>query len=742
MDSSLLKLADNNITLNELDFMIGGFIKQNQDSSTSINLDFKTPKNDLKQLISLIPGAYQVHFNDLNVAGVFQCEGQIKGIYNSKTNEQPRISLKSSIADGSVKYNHLPYPIQNINLNLAVRSLDSFGTTYKIEIPNYSFSIEQDPVEGKLNIVQSQNGLAIQGASKGLINLNTLQKAIPWDSLRMSGQLAFDTQFDFTKSQILKKEYNKIKLAGTLDASQIKVNSPLFMPFDASHIKVLLDPQNSQVQLENGHYGKSDLTGQMKLINPLALIIGSYEKTDLDIQSKSKLLDINEMIAYNNRVSVSTVPIHKNESIVTKLRMTLNASAGKVVYKDYQISTVSFIGKYLRDTLIMQHLDLLLNGSKMGIEGKLNHPYNWSNSDKLLTGNIAISSTQFNLDPWMKEDAPSNDASGKDSVFIKNLPERTDLQLTAQFGQLSYGSYLFKGIKGDARLNNQSLELYHGSGNLYNGNVSINGVYQESDALPQYNFKVDLNNLKIEEFFKTSKTFSSLVPIAAFLEGTFSSSLITSGMLNASFSPVWNSIDASGIFETFHGLFSKFKPLEDLANKIQIPLISRINWEKSRNYFDIEDGTVTIKPFEIKSGEISIQAGGTHHLSQNMNYNLLFSIPRTLFDKYKIGLAINSKLEWLRSQISKKGITLASLDTIYIMANIQGSLSKPVLNITWVQHPNSGSVAQQIQDELSKEIKDKIDSVKAVATDKINEKKDSLIKILKEDINLKKAQVG
>ncbi|MEP7321985.1 MAG: AsmA-like C-terminal region-containing protein [Saprospiraceae bacterium] len=743
LDSSKLSLEHNKMSLNSLAVDINGFIQLISDGSTSMLLEINAPENDLKQLISLVPGAYQAHFNELSASGTFKFNSKVSGIFDSKTGEQPKISLNSSIEHGNIKYKHLPYPIQEIQLMLDVQTLDKFGKYFKIDIPGFSFDIEHEPVSGRLSVVQSKEGSAIKGETKGVITLSTLNKTIPWDSLKMSGRVSFNTQFDFTEAQITRKEYDKIKFAGSLSADQVKINSPLFMPFKVAHVTTVFDPRSTTIKLDSAYYGKSDLTGQIQINNPLALSTGNYRKAEFTIESISKLLDINELMNYNSTSSSTENKqvSFSSESIPTQLNLAFSSTSKQINYKDYQISAAKMAGKFHFDTLSIKQLDLVLNKSPMSISGMLVHPYAWSNENAVLKGDLKVTSSLFILDEWMKESPPGGEQTKLDTFFIKNLPDKTDLSLKIQLGQLAYGSLLFKELSGDARLNNQVLEVYNSNGNLYNGNFSLNGVYQESEATPNYNFKIDLNKLKIEDMFKSSKTFAALVPIAAFIEGSFSTSVITSGKLNAAMSPVWNSLDASGIFETFQGIFTKFKPLEEIANKIQIPLINKINWEKSRNYFEIDKGSVTVKPFVIKSGDISIQASGRHQLNQEMNYNFLFSIPRKLFDKYKIGLAVNDKLEWIRSQASKNGILLSSLDTIYIMANILGNITNPVTKISWVQNPNAISITDQLKENISKEIKDQIDSAKASATDKINQKKDSLIKILKDDVSLKKEQI-
>jgi hypothetical protein len=740
LDLKSYTFGANQIALNAFNLRLQGSVSQKPDLSFAINLVLNTPDNDLKQFISLIPGGYKAHFKELKATGAFSGEGSIVGDYNSKTGAFPIIQFSSAIDNGVVKYNHLPYPIQNIQLKLAFQSLDSLGSHFKVDIPIYSLEVEHEAIKGNLTIIQVKTGTTIKGESKGDITLETLSKALPVDSLLMAGNLKFDTHFDFAMNDISNKAYEKIKMDGMIKADQLKVKYLSYLPIDIPHGTATLNPRSTLLDLQNAHYGRSDIQGRISISNPLAFFTKDISQASIDMDIKSHVLDINEILKQNESKPTSPGSF-QDESMVPHLNLFIHTTVDGLMYKDYDISQAKMDGTLKNDTMKIKNLDLNLNQSRLAINGTLEKLYQWSNSNAMLSGFLNIRSSDFNLNPWMNDSSKISAKSIDDSLFVKNLPERTDLKLNVSLGQVAYIAFQFKNVTGDINLVNQNLEVYNSSGKLFNGNVSFNGIYNETNALPAYNFKLDLSDLKIEDMFKSSRTLSVLVPIAAFLEGKFSSSMVMNGKLNASLEPMLNEFDAAGILETINGAISKFKPIEDILSKIQIPIFNKINWAKSKNYFEINKGVMTIKPFEIKTGDVIIQLSGTHHLDQDMNYNAVIGIPRKVFDKYKIGIAMNNQLDWLRTEVSKKGINLNALDTIYLLANVSGSIKNPITKVSWVQKPNGKSIQDQIKDELKNQLKSKADSIQREETGKLNQKKDSILNILKEEVNLKKEQL-
>ncbi len=742
-DSNIISLTKDQITLNALVIELMGSLKVISSGSSAWDFMFKAPKTDLKQFVSMIPGAYKHHFAEVKTEGYFTLNGSVRGIYDS-TGRKPIIQLTTEIKDGRIKYDHLPYPIDQIQLDMQVRSLDSFFNVFDIKIPRYSLAIQKNPIAGQL-FIHIGSSIDVKGTLKGNMDLEDFKKAYPVDSMNMSGYSSVDAHFEFTNEQISKKKYDQLKLAGTFKTNNLMIQYPTYLEVRVESLDILLHPISTKMQIKNALYGHTDFNGTIDIDHILALASSHPELATIYIQSNSKLIDLDEISAGSGSSSIRcdtcfSMPSEEH-SIVSKMQVRFNSAAQVVKYQDYTIANLTLVGNYRQDSLDLNQATLSLNSSPLNIKGRLIHPYRWSNRNQLLTGSLYIQSDNFNLNPWLSETGTASTLSKSDTIYIKHLPERTDLNIQANLKQALYGDMTFKNLALDSKLSHQNFEIYNSTGTLFNGKINLNGVFQESGTLPVYNFKLDLSKLNIGDIFKSSKMVAKLAPLASLIDGSFSSSVILEGKLSAQLEPIFEAFDASGVLETFNGLMSKFKPLEDLANKIQLPSLNFIKWEKSKNWFTIDNGTVTVNPFIIRYGEIPIQISGQHRLDQMMNYDLVLSIPKKVFEKQKIGLITSEKLEWLRKEVSAKGITISALDTVFLLLNIQGTIKQPQTSISWISDPRGKSKLDQVKDELIDAIKHKADSIKEATQTKIESTKDSLLTVIQKEIDLKKDQL-
>ncbi len=740
-DSSLFSLTKNQITLNALVVDLIGALKINSSGSSNWDLEFNSPSSDVKQFVSMIPGAFKSHFQSLQADGSFVFNGSVHGLYDS-TGRKPIVALNTVIKNGRIKYGDLPYPIDQIQLDVQLKSLDSFFNAFEIKIPAYAVSIQNSPLVGQLNIRTGET-MDVQGSSNGKINLKDLQKAMPIDSLIMAGLLDIDIQFSFTEKLIAQKKYDQLRLKGLIKANDLEVN---YLPYPRvliDSLRMTLDPAKTTIQLSTMQYGRSDFHGSVAIDNMLALATKQKRFAVIHVTTTSQRIDLDEISAGTSEPICDTCrsTLGSDDDLVPKLDIRFHTKAREVNYEDYKIANLEVIGSMRQDSLELKQAKANLNSSDLFLSGTLLRPYRWSQGTGNLTGRLNIQAKQFNLDPWMADSTANGAPQLSNATYIKRLPERTDLNIQAKMDQASYGSMVFKNLELDSKLTNQSFEIHQSTAGLFRGKVQFSGLFQESGVLPSYNFKLDMSNLKIEELFRSSPLVAKLAPLAGFVEGAFSSSLILEGKLNAQLSPIFESFDASGVLETFNGLISKFKPLEDLAQKIQIPVLNFIKWEKSKNWFNIDDGTVTINPFTIRFGDIPIKINGSHRLDQMMNYDFILSIPKKVFEKNKLVLLANEKLDWIRKEAASKGVNLGEKDTIYILFNLQGTVKQPLTKLSWLNNPNGKTQLDQLKDDVTAAIKRKTDSITAAATAKVEQAKDSILNVIQKQIDLKKGQI-
>jgi hypothetical protein len=109
------------------------------------------------------------------------------------------------------------------------------------------------------------------------------------------------------------------------------------------------------------------------------------------------------------------------------------------------------------------------------------------------------------------------------------------------------------------------------------------------------------------------------------------SELTLSGKLGQDLMPDFESLSVLVTSFLIEGLLDKFKPLEQLAAKINVDELKQISMREVKQYFEFKNGKVLVKPFNLNYKDIKMEIGGSHGFDQSLNYVINLVIPRAKF---------------------------------------------------------------------------------------------------------------
>jgi len=283
--------------------------------------------------------------------------------------------------------------------------------------------------------------------------------------------------------------------------------------------------------------------------------------------------------------------------------------------------------------------------------------------------------------------------------------------------------------------------------NAFGGLIGLAGEYNTQDlSKPSYNIDLALQNMGFKEAYKNFVTVQKLSPIANLMDGKFNTNLSMSGLLGQDMTPDLNTLSAAGFLETISAILSNFKPTQDIANKLNMPYLSRLELGNTKNWFEIKNGAVSIKPFNVQVRDVAMQIGGTHSISQEMNYQIVTKTPRSAMQKNAVGSGINSGLSFLSGEASKYGVNIAQGEFINVRFDLTGSIASPKVAIKVLGsdgersiQEEAGSAAQatidKAKDTLSTIANQKLDEAKAKAKAAADKAADSLRNLANQKIN-------
>ncbi len=181
--------------------------------------------------------------------------------------------------------------------------------------------------------------------------------------------------------------------------------------------------------------------------------------------------------------------------------------------------------------------------------------------------------------------------------------------------------------------------------------------------------RYEVDKVRFADAFEQLPSMRAYAPIARFLDGRFSTDLNASGQLGDDGEPKLRSIDANGLVMTLQSkLRSDFKPLAVLNDAV--PAIPKpLDLSSLRARFNIEDGAVHMKPFEVRTKGLEMTVSGSHGLDQEMSYRVSTEVP---IDKVTGALA---------KKVRGIGLDLSKASSVDLVAKVTGSLKDPRVSV-------------------------------------------------------------
>jgi hypothetical protein len=210
------------------------------------------------------------------------------------------------------------------------------------------------------------------------------------------------------------------------------------------------------------------------------------------------------------------------------------------------------------------------------------------------------------------------------------------------------------------------------------------------------------------------------------------------GTLGKDLMPDLNSLSARGFLETLNGVISGFEPFKELGNLLDVDYLKdNIRITNTKNWFEVKNGIVELKEFDLDYKEISMKISGTHSLSQEMNYKIKARMPRKLLEKNTAGAAASKGYDLLRKEASRFGLNLQKNEFVNVMIQISGSVKKPKIALNLLggdgETPVDAAVeatlkneAEKAKAELKKEVTTKVEEGKEVVRETTEKAVDSL----------------
>ena len=515
----------------------------------------------------------------------------------------------------------------------------------------------------------------------------------------------------------------------TLDATIIDISRFSFLmggnPFTA---QVYIATPLSDPELTVKAVGKINL-GNIKELYPLPVntFLSGILEMNLDLGGRMSYYDTNqyEKFKFDGSMTINNM-VTKMSSLPQDISITK--------------ASMAFNNRYIE----LSKLQMKIGRNDLSANGKLENFVAYALHKKTLKGQLNMQSTYFNVSDFMTADNTKPTATSKRTLIL--IPKNIDFILLADFNHLVYEKMNFTNAQGTLRLLDGDMKIQNMGLQAFGGSMTMNGIYSTNNPKqPTVNFDLGLNDVIFTEVFKQVETMQRFVPIFNNASGKFSTRFTFTSLLKNDMMPDLSTLTGNGTFSTKSVGITNVKALTTLASSLKRPDLSNPTLKDINLNFDIKDGKVTTKPFNITAGNIKMNLGGFTGLDKTIDYAGKVQLP----DKFKLGqlssVSFNIKGTFTNPKVSLDLTNTLNNMVTDIKAKVVGEVNKQVdaakdkaIEEAQKQKANALKIAQDQADQIKAEAKKTSDKLIADA----QVQSDQLISKASNPITKKIAQVA
>ncbi len=362
--------------------------------------------------------------------------------------------------------------------------------------------------------------------------------------------------------------------------------------------------------------------------------------------------------------------------------------------------------------------DATMGKSDFEASGKVENYLAYIFRNELLKGNFKLDSRFIDVNGFMSKETgtppPPEEEETASAMTVIEVPGNIDFELATEIDKLLYEKMDVRTIKGNVVMRNHEINMNQLSMNLLGGSMVLGGSYSTANPdVPKIDLQVDGKGLDIPQVMEHLRAASKFAKILKHASGNFSISMKYASNLKKNMSPDYATVNASGGLTTADITITNADILNKLSEALKINLFKTIRAQNINLTFSIVNGTLFIKPSDIKFSKSNLNVEGYIKLDNTINLVMKLGVPRSEF-----GGKANSVLSDLTAKASSTGVPVNVGETVLLDILVTGTTKKPQFKIGL-----KGSMEDLLQDlkdkakeEVTKKVEEVIDKGKEAAS--------------------------
>jgi hypothetical protein len=338
--------------------------------------------------------------------------------------------------------------------------------------------------------------------------------------------------------------------------------------------------------------GALDLADQARTVK-LPDVQGLAGLVNADVAMRARLSDVNA--SRYDRVTAS------GSASLSRLALRSSALPRAVAVDTVALRFTPRAAQLTALTARIGNSDLRATGSLDNLLGFLMH-------DEELRGAGSVASSRFDLAEWVSKDK---------STEVIPVPPRVDFTLDATATRVTYGAIALDDVRGRLRVKDQRITLDSLRMSTLRGSVVANGAYDTHDLTrPAFDLALQLDSVDIPSSFAALGTVQKLAPVARWTRGNVTGTMTMKGLLANDMTPVLGALSGRGDLKTSGLVVQNSSALEKVSAALASGPLRSPALGAVRLAFDVADGRVNVKPFDLTAGGLKVPLGGANGIGR------------------------------------------------------------------------------------------------------------------------------
>lgn len=635
-DYSLYTFKENSAKLNDFAMSFDGWFKMNE-NDFGMDINFKSPENTFKSILSLVPGMYTKDFGKIETKGDLSFAGLVKGTFSDT--QMPAFNLALTIKDAMFKYPDLPTAISNINMDLLVDNKTGVIENTLVDMKKLHLDFGTNPVDARL-LIENLKDYKMDGNVKATLNLAELNKMFPMEGLEMKGTYSVNASASGVYDS-LKKIIPAINASMSLSNGYVKSSE---FPLPLEDLRFDATVKNASGKMAETFIAVKDfgmlldgekLTAELLLENLDDYTWDLKANGGLDLEKITKIFPVEGMtLAGKVKANIQTKGKYSDVEASKYDRLPTSGTASLKDFKfnskdlPYAVTVSNADAIFDPKKIEIKNTQGTIGKSDFAITGAINNYIGYLFSpNETIKGSMNFSSTLLDLNEFMTE---TEETSTTDSASygVIPVPNNIDFILHSEIKTVKMMDYTLTNAAGDVIVKEGVANLNGITFNMLGGSFVVNGTYNTKDINhPMYDFGLKIANLSIQQAATSFSVVKTYAPIAGLVNGNFGTDFKISGELGQDMLPKMSTVTGAGLIKIAQAALTQSKLVSGITSLTKLDNTEQVTLKDVLMSASITNGQLSVKPFDVKFGDYTTNISGSTGLDGSINYTLKMNVP-------------------------------------------------------------------------------------------------------------------